>query len=257
MQKLQPIDILEPFDVGAEISGLAAPNVIPRITTHFEVHDSEMKTPAGTLHQCSFTGTFNNQMDTKFLPGDENSKFIFDSIQCTWENITFLSNRAEISNLNSPYLICDLRSNFKLESINALAESNSIRFTKGLGRLDITYTGSFGKEDTLKSMVNGTLTLSEAEINYLPRGLLFKKCSGVLAFKGEDLVINHFIATAGSTNLTMNGEVTNLLALLNKNPEQLTMNWSISTQNLTLMISFPMSVKDLSYQGKNRRSKIN
>lgn len=234
LQKLQPIDITEPFEVSADISGLAAPNVIPRIATHFAVHDSEMKTPAGVLHQCSFTGSFNNQMDAQLLPGDENSKFVFDSIQCTWENITFVSTRAEISNLNSPYLICDLRSNFKLEAINALAESSSIRFTKGLGSLDITYKGSFAKEDTINSLVNGTLTLSEAEINYLPRGLLFKKCSGVLAFKDEDLVISHFIATAGSTNLTMNGEVTNLFALLNKNPEQLTMKWTVSTPELDL-----------------------
>ncbi|MEP6793933.1 MAG: AsmA-like C-terminal region-containing protein, partial [Saprospiraceae bacterium] len=240
LQKLQPIDILEPFDVDADISGLAAPLVIPRIATHFVVHDSEMQTPSGELSHCSFTGSFNNQMDANLLPGDGNSKFIFDSIQYTWENIAFLSTHAEISNLTSPYLICDLRSNFKLEALNALAESSSIRFINGLGSLNITYTGSFAKEDTLNSLVNGTLTLSEAEVNYLPRGLVFKKCSGVLAFKAEDLVISNLIATAGSTNLTMNGEVTNLLALLNKNPEQLTMNWTISTPELNLsdFISF-------------------
>ncbi|MGB4850035.1 MAG: AsmA-like C-terminal region-containing protein [Saprospiraceae bacterium] len=239
-QKLNPLDILQPFDVDADISGLAAPNIIPRIATHFVVHDSEMKTPAGGLSQCSFTGNFTNQMNAQLLPGDENSKFIFDSVQYTWENITFTSNHTEISNLLSPYLICDLRSNFKLEDLNALTESSSIRFIKGLGSLDINYNGSFAKEDTLNSLVNGTLTLSEAEVNYIPRNLVFKRCSGVLTFKDEDLVISHFIATAGSTNLTMNGEVTNLLALLNKNPEQLTMNWTISTPDLNLndFISF-------------------
>lgn len=234
LQKLQPIDILEPFDVDADISGLAAPNVIPRIATHFVVHDSQMKTPAGILTKCSFTGNFNNQTNPQLSPGDVNSKFIFDSIQCTWENIDFISTHTEISNLKSPYLICDLRSNFELQALNALAESSSIQFNKGLGSLDITYTGSFAKVDTVNSLINGTLTLSEAEVNYLPRGLLFKKCSGVLAFKDEDLIISHLVATAGSTNLTMNGDVTNLLALLNKNPEQLTMNWTISTPELSL-----------------------
>ncbi len=238
--KFSPIDILQPFDAGAAISGLMAPGVIPKIETHFTVKDSEMKTPFDQLTHCSFTGNFSNQMNAQFLPGDENSKFIFDSIYYTWANISFTSTRTEISNLKSPYMICDLRSNFNLEDLNALAESSSIRFIKGLGSLDIRYNGSFAKEDTLNSMINGTLTLSEAEVNYLPRNLVFKKCSGVLAFKDEDLVISNLIATAGNTNLTMNGEVTNLLALLNKNPEKLTMNWTISTPDLNLsdFISF-------------------
>lgn len=232
--KLDPIDILQPFDVDANISGLMAPQIVPKIETHFTVRDSEMKTPYDNLSHCSFTGNFTNMMDAQLLPGDENSKFIFDSVRYTWENILFTSTRTEISNLKYPYLICDLRSNFKLENLNTFAENSSIRFINGLGSLDITYNGSFAKEDTLKSLINGTLTLTDAEVNYLPRNLVFKKCSGVIAFKNEDLVISHLVTSVGTTNLTMNGEVTNLLALLNKNPEQLTMNWTVSTPDLNL-----------------------
>ncbi|MEO6133480.1 MAG: AsmA-like C-terminal region-containing protein [Saprospiraceae bacterium] len=232
--KFKPYDILKPFDADAKISGLMAPKVVPQIVTHFNISDGELDTPAGKLTHCSFTGNFTNQMDPLNLPGDENSKFIFDNVSETWQNLAFTSNHAEVSNLKAPYLISDLKSIIDLEDLNGLAESSSIRFLHGLGSLDINFNGPLMANDSLNSLVNGTFTLSDAEVNYMPRNLLFKNCSGVIVFKDEDLIISNFVATAGNTNLTMDGDIINLLALLNKNPEQLVMNWNISTPELNL-----------------------
>ncbi|HZV70279.1 MAG TPA: AsmA-like C-terminal region-containing protein [Saprospiraceae bacterium] len=257
-KKLEPIDIIQPFDVNATISGYAGFRVIPIVNVHFQIKDSEMNTPAGKLVHCSFTGSFTNQMEILKAPEDKNSKFIFDNIEQTWENITFTSTHAEVSNLKTPYLICDVRSNIDLTNLNALAESSSIRFVKGLGNLNINYNGSIAKDDTLNSLVNGTFTLTDAEINYLPRNLVFRNCSGVIAFKDQDLIISNLIASTGSTNLTMNGGVTNLLALLDKNPEQLIMNWNISTPDLNLsdFISYVSERAQVTPQKKPAENKI-
>ncbi|MEP6645445.1 MAG: AsmA-like C-terminal region-containing protein [Saprospiraceae bacterium] len=233
-EKFKPVDIMKPIDAGANISGLMAPDVVPLVITHFTVYDTDMDTPAGRLTHCAFTGSFTNQLEPLQLPSDENSKFIFNDIKETWENLSFTTTRAEVSNFKAPYLICDVRSIIDLQDLNSLSESSSIRFLNGLGTLDIKFNGPMMEIDSLNSLVNGTFTISDAEVNYMPRNLLFKNCSGVFEFKDEDLIISNFIATAGNTNLTMNGDITNLLALLDKNPEQLVMNWNVITPQLNL-----------------------
>ena len=84
--------------------------------------------------------------------------------------------------------------------------------------MDLVYSGPVNEGDTLNPILNGTLTLTDAEINYIPRNLLFKDGFGVIEFKNEDLIIKQLLLTAGNTKLNLDGSVKNLLALLNINP---------------------------------------
>ncbi len=253
-----PFEIQQPFDVEAHVAGKMAFKVIPKVTTQFSVNNSDLETPLGMFTLCSFFGTFTNQMDTLSLPGDENSKFVINNFHGLWSNLPISSTRMEISNLKEPFVICDLQSVFALEALNELAESSTIRFVKGTGNLDVTYYGSLVQKDSIQSALNGTLSLRDAELQYLPRNLVFKNCSGVLEFKNEDLIIQRFEATAGNTLLTMNGRVANLLAMLSLNPEQLTMEWNISTPALDLsdFISYASQRGEVIRNIPSRQNKI-
>jgi len=239
-QHLDSISVSVPFDVEATIAGQMARKVVPAIATRFIVKDATMETGIGRLENCSYTGHFCNQVDCQSLPGDSNSEFTFTSLKADWNDITFTSCHIQISDLIHPFLVCDLQSTFALEKLNHIGESSTLQFVTGTGKMDITYQGAITAKDTILPVLNGKIILQHAEVKYLPRNLDFKDCNGEFTFSNQNLVLNQLVATAGSTQLTMKGQILNLMALLNLNPERLTMDWTISTPVLHLgdFISF-------------------
>jgi hypothetical protein len=233
-QHVNFIDILHPFDVEATVAGQMARKVIPRITTHFTVKESPMETSLGRLEKCTYSGSFINQVDPLSKPGDANSKFTFNEVSADWNNIPLTSAKIEITNLLNPYLVCDIASVFTLTELDTLFGSSTMKFLSGTGKLDVTYQGSMSGTDTIMPVLNGTFTLQDAEVHYLPRDLLFKKCSGEIEFKDQALVLKNLMASIGHSEFTMTGNIQNLLAMINLNPEQLTIDLAISTPALDL-----------------------
>ena len=233
-ENIKMIDITGPIDVEASIAGKMARKVIPVIYTHFSVKDAVMETPLGQLTHCTYTGSFNNRFDSLALPGDPNSKFIFNQLQVEWSKLRLTSSQLEITNLINPFLKCDLQSTFDLANLNPLATSSTIKFVSGTGELDIAFSGPITPHDTILPVLDGTLKMADAELQYIPRNLVFKNCKGQLEFRKEDLIITDVSATTGSTVLNMHGRITNLLAMLNLNPERLIIEWTISSPQLSL-----------------------
>jgi len=234
VQKVSPITIDQPIDITASISGKMARKVIPHIETGFIVKRATMETPIGQLENATFSGTFNNRIDTCQMPGDANTKFTFNKLSADWNQITLQSDLLEITNLLNPVLSCDLKSDFALTNLNTLGESTTIQFVKGTGKLDVHYHGSIAKEDTISPVVNGLLSLHEASMHYLPRDLVFDDCSGEIEFTQHDVVLKDLKATVGHSAFTMNGYVQNLMAMLNLNPEQLVIDLAITSPSLDL-----------------------
>ena len=228
------IDIQGPFDVEASVAGQMARKVVPRITTQVTLKDATMETPIGKLEKCTFAASFNNQLDPLIKPGDANSKFTFHNVSTEWNHIPLTSKQTEITNLINPLLVCDIQSTLELTELNTLGESSTLQFIKGTGHLDIKYQGSMSSIDTILPELNGTFQLKDAEMHYLPRDLKFKKCSGGIEFEGQELSLNNFKVSTGNSDFTMNGHIHNLLSMINRNPELITIDLSISTPALNL-----------------------
>jgi len=231
--KVNIVNIVHPFDINATIAGKMAYRVVPEIDLQFNIEDADMEISVGKFTHCSFDGKFTNHLDSLEATGDLNSKFIFNQFEGTLSGIPVTSNQIDISNLIKPYVICDLQSTFDLIHLNDLTNSSTIRFTEGEGILNLTYSGALSK-DTVSSVMDGFLCITGAQIAYMPRNLILNDCSGEIDFSNEDLIIKQIVATSGSTDLNMSGRVINFLALLNINPEQLNMEWNISTPLLYL-----------------------
>lgn len=232
--KLAPFVIQQTVNTEATISGRMAPRVQPTIDVLFSVEEVDMETPAGPMTACSYSGHFTNHIDTTCLPGDPNSTFVFHDVKATYSNIPFTSNQIEISNLIDPFLSLDLQSDFDLTSVNALAESSTIRFIKGNGKLDVVYSGSLIGSDQHLGSLDGELSFADTEVNYLPRNLVLSQCSGKLEFREDHLVIPEIKFTSGTSHLTMKGSIENLISSLNNHPEKLTIIWSIATPALNM-----------------------
>lgn len=173
-QKVDSVDILQPFNIDATIAGVMVYKAKPTVKVIFNVDNVEMTTMLGELSHCSFNGSFVNQVDSLEIPGDPNSKFTFETVSADWSGIHITSSLIEVENLLNPVLKCHLQSQFALAELNALTESATISLIKGNGVLDINYVGSINKQDTVYPAITGSLLLTDADFRYDPRDLYFK-----------------------------------------------------------------------------------
>lgn len=256
-QKFDSFNVIQPFDIRADIRGHLAYKSIPRVNLNAGIKNADIESPLGRFNDCSFSAQFTNEVKPGQPRMDENSAFILKNFAGKWEQIPLTSDAIEITNLKEPFLVCDLRSVFALEDLNELTGSNTIQFMKGLGNLDIRYKGSLKSNDTIAPVMDGNIRLSDADIKYIPRNFVLKDCEGNLEFQRHDLLIQQLKATAGTTKLNMNGSVRNFLALVNISPEQLTLEWNISTPNLNIndFLSY-IGKKSLGIVKRSAKSKL-
>ena len=233
-QKFTAFNILQPVDINAELTGPTLYKTIPLTAIYFTVKDADIETPAGQFNKSSFAGDFTNEIDPGKPRLDDNSQLSIKDFSANWENILLTANKIEISNLLQPFLTCDLHSNFKLVALNDLTGSNTMRFIKGNGEMNINYKGSLTDNDTLATVMHGNILLKDAAINYLPRNITLDKLQGNFVFKNKDVFIEQLKAQAGSTALNMNGAVKNLTELIYTYPEKLVLEWNVATPNLDL-----------------------
>ncbi len=239
-QKFKSFNILQTIDVSADLNGSTDYKTIPLANINFSVRDVDIETPVGRFNNCSFTGSFTNEVDKTKPRLDKNSMFAIKKFTGKWENIPLTANEIEVSNITEPFLKCDVHSAFDLVGLNDLTGSNSIQFINGNGKMDIVYKGSLVNNDTIETVLNGNIRLKNAAIKYLPRQMVLKNMEGNFVFKNKDLFIEQLNAEAGATVLNMSGAIRNLVELIYKDPEKLTLEWNISTAYLDLadFISF-------------------
>ena len=131
------------------------------------------------------------------------------------------------TNLTRPQLFCDLHSRFDLIRVNELTGSETIQFTGGTGTMDLVYKGPLSENDTSGTTVNGHLDLDSASMIYLPYQFKLTGGHGRLLFKDQDLLIDPFSVQAGKSTIAVKGVARNLVALLDRNEENVSINLNL------------------------------
>jgi len=233
--KLDSFNIIEPLDVTAVIDGSVRPNKNPLITIDAAVNNSGLSTPIGEFTNASFKAHFVNQLSLAEKRVDKNSGFLFTAFDGVWEGIKLNADSVAITNLEHPVLKCDVRAAFAMKELNELLGSNTIAFTEGNSTVNVRYHGPIIPGDSSRASIFGNLSFQDAKIYYVPRKISLTNCSGRLEFVDQDLYVRSLKAESGSTNLVMNGNIKNLLTMIEENPEKIILNWNISSPNLNLV----------------------
>ena len=100
--------------------------------------------------------------------------------------------------------------------------------------MDLRYKGPLSENDTAGATVNGHLDLDSAAMVYLPYGFQLTDGSGRLLFHDQDLVIERLRARTGSSRIQVKGVAKNLIALIDHNAENVSMDWTLSASRLDL-----------------------
>jgi hypothetical protein len=98
------------------------------------------------------------------------------------------------------------------------------------------------------------LDLDSAGLVYLPYHFRLTGGKGRVLFKDQDLVIESLGIRTGNSRITVKGIARNLIALLDRNAENVSMNWQLNTQSLDLEDLLPLAGRAAT-AGTRRNSK--
>jgi hypothetical protein len=233
-QKLDQYDIDKPLTLQVALDAGSDEDHTPQISIHTTLDKGTVLTPSGRFSNTSFKASFTNEWVHGQKREDENSGIRLLNVTGSVEDIVLRADTLTITNLKHPLLTTDLHSRFGLDRLNDLSGSQSLQFQKGSCNLNILYKGPLSENDTLAAAVRGTLDLDSASLKYLPYQFVLSNGKGRLLFKDQDLVIDHLEAMTGSSMIRVKGVAKNLVALLDRNVEDVTMDWSLSSPHLDL-----------------------
>jgi AsmA-like protein len=233
-QKLDQYDIDQPISLNAVIDAGSADDHEPLLNIRMTLDKGAITTPVGRFTEASCTGSFINEWIHGHKREDENSGLRFYSFTGKWNDIAVKADTITITNLRQPVLACDLHSAFDLQKLNDLSGSSTLQFGKGRATLNALFRGPLSKDDSTNTNINGTLDVDTASVTYLPYGLRLSNCNGRLSFKDQDFFVDHLEAHAGNSKMVLKGAIKNLVSLLDKDPENLQIDLSVSSPHLDL-----------------------
>jgi AsmA-like C-terminal region len=206
----------------------------PLIHLRLSVINKNLITPIVKIDNASFTATFNNEEVKGKGHEDSNTVMHFAPFKADWEQIDFSCDSIVIRDLIHPRMNMHIASNFQLEDINTIFDENVLAFTKGSGKINMTYRGSLEKNYDSSRTISGTFNMDSASLTYVPRNLQFSKGTGVVRFANKDILIDNLILYSGTTDLNMSGRIKSVFYLINQKNKKLSLDWSIKSNKLNL-----------------------
>jgi hypothetical protein len=239
--KLQPYDISESIThLTGSLDNTEPEYHTPLIHLRLRVDNKTITTPITIINNASFTATFNNEEIKGRGHEDENTIMHFTAMKGSWDKLDFHCDSIVIRNLIHPQMNLNLVSDFPLENINNVFDENTLAFSNGYGKINVTYTGSLEQNYDSLRMIHGNFNMDSASIMYIPRNLSFTNGKGVVHFTGKDMIVDNLNLSSGSTDLIMNGSAKNIFYLINQKNKKLALDWTIRSNKLNLndFISF-------------------
>jgi len=233
-QKMDVYDIDKPISILAQLDAGSAEDKTPQIVVRTTLDNGSVLTPAGRFTAVSFKASFTNEWQRGGQREDENSALRFLGFSGKLQDLPLRADTIVITNLKFPRLACDLHSHFPLELLNDLTGSQTLRFTGGVGNMNLHYKGPLSENDTAGTIVNGRIDLDSATLVYLPYSFKLTNGKGRLLLKDQDLFIEQLSIRAGNTSIAVKGVAKNLVALLDRNAEDVGLDLNLTTAHLDL-----------------------
>lgn len=232
--KMAIYDLKKPFFVEAIIQGSLKQKGNPKINVNWQVDENTLTVSGETINNCSFTGYLNNDYKTGAGLSDPNSVIGFENLKGTYSGIPFEADTIKIINLKTPIFEGRFKSAFALSKLNAISGGETINFDKGSANLNIYYRAPYNRTNDIQPFIYGQFKISNAGLTYQPRNLSFKNISGIVNFKGKDLLLQNLKVKSGSSSFVMQGSMANFMNLYYTDPKRIVLNWDIKSPQINL-----------------------
>ena len=230
---LKRYNIKDPIAVKASIAGSFNNGGNPFINVNCIVKNNTITVPGLTIDSCSFRGAFTNNYINGKGQTDENSAIKIYNLTGNYEQVPFRVDTGIISNLNKPIAAGTFKSEFGVARLNHLF-GETVKLGKGTANLNLNYTADIVDFKLVKPVIQGTVNIKNADVNYIPRKLNFKNTFISINFSGNDLFLKNIHLQSGRSNVYMEGTVRNFLNLYYSAPEKILIDWQIRSPQLYL-----------------------
>lgn len=232
--KLNLFAIQKPIAVKCDIAGDFDAEGDPYIHVTAKIKDNVLSIPGGIIEKCSFSGEFTNEYIKGNGIEDANSAIKLFHFAGQYKQIPFTMDSTIINNLDQPVATGVLTSQFDIAKLNSIVAKDLLEFSKGSANVKLNYRADVKDFRLTKPMITGTVTIADANINYVPRHLNFKNTAIALNFTEDHLFINNIRLQSGKSIAYMEGTIENFLNLYYTDPEKIILNWKIHSPRLYL-----------------------
>ncbi len=206
----------------------------PLIHASWLTKNNDIKSPLIEFNDCSFAGSYTNEVVAGLPRKDPNSKIEIRKFTGKWQGLPITSENILINDLFKPVLTCDLKSKFPLTTLNDLLNSAAVTLTSGQAEADLRYKGPLQRNTTNNSFVNGVITIKNGLINYNPRGIPLQNVNGKIVFRNSDVFVQNLQCEVLKNSIIMEGTAKNVLTLVNTQVNKVVLNWSVYSPSLNL-----------------------
>ncbi|MDB5231925.1 MAG: AsmA family protein [Chitinophagaceae bacterium] len=227
------ISLDKPVNVEAAITGPLGGGE-PKVNVSWSGKNANVQTPIVNFSNCSFTGSYNNELEKGKPRNDENSRIELHGLTANWEGFDISSKNVYIDNLVIPVINCDVRSKFNLTTLNNVLQSNSIQLKEGNGELNILYKGPLMGTGNVTPFITGSVLLHDGLVVYNRRGIELENCNGAIVFGGHDIFVKNLKSTIRGNVITMNGRAVGVMTLINSEPDKIHLDWDVYSPQIKL-----------------------
>jgi hypothetical protein len=231
--KLEKINFAQPIDVNATLNGGTSFSDTPTVVVQLSVKDNTLTVPGYKFEHCSFNGILSNEAITGGGHSATNTSVTLASLKGRWADINFSTPKLAIIDLKDPYADVNMNLQLTTAKLNELTGDN-FQITAGKVSANVRYKGRLKKIDSTFSQVNGKLTINNATLTYVPRGLTFYNTNATVRLEGKDLKIDDVRLQVDSTKLSVQGSLQNFRTLLFSKPEKIVIDWKIKSDHIDL-----------------------
>ncbi|QNK63870.1 AsmA family protein [Pedobacter sp. PAMC26386] len=232
--KLNMFNLDKPIYAKAIIEGNMGAGGDPSIFVKATVKDNILTGFGGVINNCNFAGVYTNN----FINGkgftDANSAIKLYQFSGSYKELPFTVDTVFIHNLDKPVATGTFTSKFEVVKLSNIIGSDILNFTKGTADLKLHYSADIVNFRFNKPILTGFISVKNADVSYVPRGLNFKNTSIALDFKGPDLLIKDIRLQSGKSVVFMDGSVKNFLNLYYNAPEKILLNWRVRSSDVYL-----------------------
>lgn len=122
---------------------------------------------------------------------------------------------------------------FDLQSTNNFG-STAFDLIKGTAAINVLLDGPTGRSDTSNQQIEGRVNVSGVDVKYIPRNITLKNLGGTIKFVNNDLIVDSFMTSVGTTKLEMSGVAKKFTSIMNGDPGKMDVRWKIYSPSIKL-----------------------
>lgn len=238
--KIPAFDFANPVAVQATLIGRTAYRDTPHVHVAWQVRDNTFTTPGGTINNCSFRGSYDNER----VPGagykDPNALLTVAALKGQWEGIDLTVDTLNISDLINPVLEGKLSADADVDKLNNVAGESVFLFGAGHLHTDLAFKGALKGADTAQPYVRGSLRIDNATVTYRPRGIKLTNTNARIRFNGDDVIADTLTLSCGSSAIGLHGTFKDFLHLFYTSPDKIVMTWNLNSKLIDLTELVPL-----------------